>query len=62
MIDYAFESIEDVIFYIGKNNIRSQKSVEKIGGEKITKLKYHHLIKNNQNELTYRINKNDWKG
>jgi RimJ/RimL family protein N-acetyltransferase len=62
MIDYAFESIEDVIFYIGKNNIRSQKSVEKIGGKKITKLKYHHLIKYNQNELTYRINKNDWKG
>ena len=35
MIDYAFESIEDVIFYIGKENTRSQKAVEKIGGIRI---------------------------
>ncbi len=36
LIDYAFESLEDVIFYIGKENIRSQKAVEKIGGIRIT--------------------------
>lgn len=61
MIDYAFESLEDVIFYIGKENIRSQKAVEKIGGARINESKYQHLIKISQNDLTYQINKNDWK-
>ena len=62
MIDFAFESIEDVIFYIGKENIRSQKAVEKIGGIRITESKYQRLIKVSQNEFTYRINKNDCRG
>ena len=61
MIDYAFESLEDVIFYIGKENIRSQKAVEKIGGIRITESKFQHLIKKSDNDFTYRINKNDWK-
>ena len=61
MIDYAFESIEDVIFYIGKENLRSQKAVEKIGGIRITESKFQHMIKISQNEFTYRINKNDWQ-
>ena len=60
MIDYAFESVEDVIFYIGKENTRSQKAVEKIGGIRITEQKYEHLIKKNQNDFTYLINKKEW--
>jgi RimJ/RimL family protein N-acetyltransferase len=62
MIDYAFESKEDVIFYIGKENIRSQKAVEKIGGKRITESKFQYMIKKSQTDYTYRINKNDWKG
>jgi len=62
MIDYAFESIEDVIFYIGKENIRSQKAVEKIGGKRITESKFQHMIKKSQTDYTYLININDWKG
>ena len=61
MIDYAFNIIEDIIFYIGKDNIRSQKAVEKIGGVRITGPKYQHLVRKNENENTYRISKNDWK-
>ena len=33
MINYAFEFMEDIIFYIGKDNIRSQKAVEELEGE-----------------------------
>jgi hypothetical protein len=51
--------LEDVIFYIGKDNIRSQKAVEKIGGIRITESKYQHLIKKSDNDFTYRLNKND---
>lgn len=34
MLDHAFQFVESVIFYVGKNNIRSQKGTEKIGGIK----------------------------
>ena len=61
MIDYAFETVEDIIFYIGKENIRSRKAVEKIGGVKITESKSQHLIKDSKDDWTYRIKKSDWK-
>jgi len=31
MLDHAFQFVENVIFIIGENNIRSQKAIEKIG-------------------------------
>ncbi len=31
MIDHAFESVNQVLFYIGENNYRSRKAVEKLG-------------------------------
>jgi RimJ/RimL family protein N-acetyltransferase len=61
MLDYAFQSIEDVIFYIGMKNIRSQKAIEKLGGVRITESKFQHLIKKSSNDITYRINNKDWK-
>lgn len=61
MIDYAFLSIDDVFFYIGKNNIRSQRAAEKIGAVRL-----HHSIaqpfqKDAVNNYTYRIRKRNWK-
>jgi RimJ/RimL family protein N-acetyltransferase len=32
MLDHAFQFVESVIFYVGENNIRSQKATEKVGG------------------------------
>ena len=61
MINYAFDSKEDIIFYIGKDNIRSQKAVEKIGGNRLNGIEFQHLIKNNNTDWVYRINKRDWK-
>jgi N-acetyltransferase len=34
MLDHAFKFVENVIFYVGENNIRSQKATEKIGAVK----------------------------
>lgn len=31
MLAHAFKFVEDVVFYVGENNIRSQKATEKIG-------------------------------
>jgi len=60
MIDYAFAFVEDIIFYIGRDNIRSQKAVEKIGGRRIIVPHLKHLIKVSETDWTYRINKKDW--
>lgn len=32
MLRHAFTFVENVLFYVGKNNIRSQRAMEKIGG------------------------------
>jgi RimJ/RimL family protein N-acetyltransferase len=34
MLTHAFKFVENVIFYVGENNVRSQKATEKIGGIK----------------------------
>jgi RimJ/RimL family protein N-acetyltransferase len=34
MLAHAFKFVEDVVFYVGENNIRSQKATEKIGAIK----------------------------
>ena len=34
MLAHAFQFIENVVFYVGENNIRSQKATEKIGAIK----------------------------
>jgi RimJ/RimL family protein N-acetyltransferase len=32
MLDHAFKFVESVVFYVGQDNIRSQKATEKVGG------------------------------
>ena len=59
MIDYAFEFVENILFYVAKDNIRSQKAVQKIGGIRITESHLEHFIK--ENEWTYRITRKIWK-
>ncbi len=60
MIDYALNHIGHIIFYIGNDNIRSQKAVEKLGGRKITNPELDHLVRKNGTDLTFRIGKEDW--
>ena len=51
MIDYAFEFVNSVKFYVGENNIRSQKAIQKIGASYFGK---------QDKSLVYIINKQDW--
>ena len=37
MLDYAFQFVDQVIFHVGVNNLRSQKSMIKIGARLIGK-------------------------
>jgi RimJ/RimL family protein N-acetyltransferase len=34
MLGHAFQFVENVVFYVGESNIRSQKATEKIGAIK----------------------------
>jgi len=51
MLDYIFQFLDKVYFDISKTNYRSQKSVEKLGGEKLSL---------NNNKYLYLIEKNVW--
>lgn len=61
MLDYIFQFVSLVKFHVGKNNIRSRKAMEKLGGQ------YHHEVpvayfgeKSTEN-VEYWITKEDWE-
>ena len=61
MMEHAFEYVEDIIFYVGNKNVRSQRAVEKIGGVRITQHTYPQVLAKNRDDYTYQINKGTWK-
>lgn len=59
LIDYAFQSVEQIIFEIGETNFRSQKGTAKLGVEKVN----HFLKEVNGQQLpyiTYVLTKDKW--
>jgi RimJ/RimL family protein N-acetyltransferase len=61
MIDHAFDTVDNVVFNIGKTNFRSQKAVEKIGGYRITRDTHKDLIELEGDHVTYLIRKTEWE-
>jgi RimJ/RimL family protein N-acetyltransferase len=61
MLDYAFEVVNDVIFHVGKENIRSQKAVEKLGAKKIDKEEVAYYSGLTKTDYVYRLRKQDWQ-
>lgn len=57
MMDYAFQLVADVLFYIHDTNYRSQKAVENIGGQRITHLNNTLLSTRSAATVIYRIHK-----
>src|SRR6185312_5642906 len=35
LLDHAFRFVENVVYFVGENNVRSQKAMEKIGATKV---------------------------
>lgn len=61
MLAHAFTHFEVVLFYVDKNNFRSQKAVEKIGGKRIDTI-YGVKIESRINaEHVYGLKKEDFK-
>jgi RimJ/RimL family protein N-acetyltransferase len=58
MMDYAFQFVDTIYFHIGANNIRSQKAIEKIGGEKIDEFEVEYFGEESKLNYIYRIQNN----
>ena len=57
MIDYVFETLENVIFEVGAQNYRSQKAIEKIGAVKIGEREITLHQEDSKLNYLYRISK-----
>jgi RimJ/RimL family protein N-acetyltransferase len=59
MLDHAFQFVETVLFYIGENNIRSQRATEKIGAIRNGVLEKHDRHGRPYLNLRYAIRKSE---
>ncbi|GEC78437.1 GNAT family N-acetyltransferase [Flavobacterium aquatile] len=57
MMNYAFQYVDTIYFHIGANNIRSQKALEKIGGEKIDEFEVEYFVEESKLNYIYQIKK-----
>lgn len=60
MLDYIFQFVEEVLFHVGKDNIRSQKAVERLGAEKIGEEEIAYFGEESKINVIFKIKKSDW--
>jgi RimJ/RimL family protein N-acetyltransferase len=61
MIDWALQFVDNILFYVGENNIRSQKAVEKIGGGRILEIEGTPLELRSNASIIYCITRETWR-
>lgn len=57
MMKHAFKYVDNIILYVDKNNIRSRKAVQKLGGALLDTTEYPELQKTPENNLTFVVKK-----
>ena len=60
MLDHAFRFVDKVIFHIGAVNIRSQKSIERLGAKKVEEREMEYFGEAKCLNYIYEIEKYDW--
>ncbi|MBU8882391.1 GNAT family N-acetyltransferase [Kaistella sp. DKR-2] len=60
MLDYIFQYVETVIFHVGKDNIRSQIAMERLGAEKMREEEIAYFGELPKINVVYEIKKEDW--
>ena len=60
MLDYIFQFVDKVHFHIGKENFRSQKALERLGGQKIAEEEVAYFAEPTRTNFVYEIKKQDW--
>ena len=62
MINYAFQYVDNVVFHIGSQNIRSQKAIEKLGAVKYDEQTIYYKGEPTANlNFFYKIKKENWQ-
>jgi N-acetyltransferase len=57
LMDYAFQHVDHVFYYINKYNTRSRKAVEKLGGNRVSHFNEQLLDARSPDNVIYRIGK-----
>ena len=60
MLDHAFLYVDQVLFHVGANNIRSQKAMDKLGAELTGQEDVAYYGEQPRTNFVYRIRKSDW--
>ena len=61
MLDYIFQFVDTVIFHVGKNNIRSQKAMTKLGAENVGEEEVAYFGEDSKTNVVFQIKKENWK-
>lgn len=57
MLDHIFQFVNKVYFHVGKNNIRSQKAMEKLGAKKVEEVIVAYAYEPERLNVVYEIQK-----
>lgn len=60
MLDYIFQFVDKVYFHIGKENFRSQISLERLGGQKVAEEEVAYFGEPTRTNFVYEIKKDNW--
>ena len=60
MLDYIFQYVDKVNFHVGKDNIRSQKAMEKMGARKVDEVNVAYFGEPEKLNVVFEIRKEDY--
>ena len=60
MLDYIFQFVDKVNFHVGKDNIRSQKAMEKLGAKKVDEVNVAYFGEPEKLNVVFEILKTDF--
>jgi RimJ/RimL family protein N-acetyltransferase len=61
LLDFLFQYIDVVLLHIGAQNIRSQISIERLGANKVDKIKIAYYGEPEKENFVYEFRKENWK-
>lgn len=61
MLDYIFQYVDLVKLHVGKDNIRSQKAIERLGAEKVKEMEVAYFGEQPKINFEYNITKENWE-
>lgn len=61
MLDYIFQFVDKVKFHVGKDNIRSQKAMEKLGANRVDEVNVAYYGEPEKLNVVFEITKEDYQ-